>query len=211
MATALGVTSGALRRKGKRLFDVCLSFVGLIVLSPLLIGIAIAIRCTSRGPVLFRQIRIGFCGRPFTILKFRTMVASAPGLGPNVSPEDDPRVTRIGAFLRRRYLDEIPQLLNVLRGDMSLVGPRPETPEFVAMYSPEERRVLQVLPGMAGPSTLAFESEAKVLAGADDPYRYYVDHLLHERVAADLEYLDRQSLLYDLRVIARSVVMVLEE
>jgi lipopolysaccharide/colanic/teichoic acid biosynthesis glycosyltransferase len=209
MAMTWGATSG--RRSGKRVFDVFVSFAGLILLSPLFVGIAIAIRCTSPGPVIFRQLRIGFCGRPFTILKFRTMVASAPTLGPNVSPADDPRITRIGAFLRRSYLDEIPQLLNVIRGDMSLVGPRPETPEFVALYTSEERRVLQVRPGMAGPSTLAFESEAKVLAGTDDPYRYYVDHLLHERVGADLEYLDRQSFLYDLHVLVKSVLMVFEE
>jgi lipopolysaccharide/colanic/teichoic acid biosynthesis glycosyltransferase len=211
MALTVGPTSGTGSRTGKRVFDVCVAIAGLILLSPLFVGIAIAIRCTSPGPALFRQLRIGFRGRPFTILKFRTMVAGAPSLGPNVSPADDPRVTRIGAFLRRRYLDEIPQLLNVVRGDMSLVGPRPETPEFVALYTPEERRVLEVRPGMAGPSTLAFESEAKVLAGTDDPYRYYVDRLLHERVGADLEYLERQSFLYDLHVLVKSVLMVLEE
>ncbi len=211
MALTVGLTSGTGPRTGKRVFDVCASIAGLIILSPLFVGIAIAIRCTSPGPALFRQLRIGFRGRPFTILKFRTMVAGAPSLGPNVSPADDPRVTRIGAFLRRRYLDEIPQLLNVVRGDMSLVGPRPETPEFVALYTPEERRVLEVRPGMAGPSTLAFESEAKVLAGTDDPYRYYVDRLLHERVEADLEYLERQSFLYDLHVLVKSVLTVLEE
>jgi lipopolysaccharide/colanic/teichoic acid biosynthesis glycosyltransferase len=211
MAMTWRAASSTGPRRSKRVFDVCVSVAGLILLSPLLAGIAFAIRCTSPGPVLFRQLRIGLCGRPFTILKFRTMVAGAPSLGPNVSPADDPRVTRIGAFLRRRYLDEIPQLLNVIRGDMSVVGPRPETPEFVALYTPEEMRVLQVRPGMAGPSTLAFESEAKVLAGTDDPYRYYVDRLLHERVGADLAYLDQQSFLYDLHVLVKSVLMVLKE
>jgi lipopolysaccharide/colanic/teichoic acid biosynthesis glycosyltransferase len=211
MAMTWRAASSTGPRRSKRVFDVCVSVAGLILLSPLLAGIAFAIRCTSPGPVLFRQLRIGLCGRPFTILKFRTMVAGAPSLGPNVSPADDPRVTRIGAFLRRRYLDEIPQLLNVIRGDMSVVGPRPETPEFVALYTPEEMRVLQVRPGMAGPSTLAFESEAKVLAGTDDPYRYYVDRLLHERVGADLAYLDQQSFLYDLHVLVKTVLMVLKE
>jgi lipopolysaccharide/colanic/teichoic acid biosynthesis glycosyltransferase len=211
MAMAWRAASPTGLRMSKRVFDVCASVAALILLSPFFIGIAIAIRCTSPGPVLFRQLRIGLRGRAFTILKFRTMIAGAPSLGPNVSPADDPRVTRIGAFIRRRYLDEIPQLLNVIRGDMSVVGPRPETPEFVALYTPGERRVLQVRPGMAGPSTLAFESEAKVLAGANDPYRYYVDRLLHERVGADLEYLDRQSFLYDLHVVVKSVLMVLKE
>jgi lipopolysaccharide/colanic/teichoic acid biosynthesis glycosyltransferase len=211
MEAALETRSGTGRRIGKRLFDVCVALVGLIALSPVFAGIAVAIRCTSRGPALFRQIRIGQGGRPFTILKFRTMVEGATDLGPNVSPAGDPRVTRIGAVLRRRYLDEIPQLLNVLRGDMSLVGPRPETPEFVALYTLDERRVLQVRPGMAGPSTLAFDSEAEVLAGEQDAHGYYVHRVLHERVGADLEYLARQSFLYDLHVIFKSVLMVLDE
>jgi lipopolysaccharide/colanic/teichoic acid biosynthesis glycosyltransferase len=145
------------------------------------------------------------------MLKFRSMVVDAPTLGSNVSPAGDPRVTRIGALLRKTYLDEMPQLLNVLMGDMSLVGPRPETPEYVAMYSPQERRVLAARPGMAGPSTLASESEAEVLARSADPYRFYVDHLLHERVRVDLEYLDRQSIWCDLGVLLRTLLMVVSE
>jgi lipopolysaccharide/colanic/teichoic acid biosynthesis glycosyltransferase len=197
--------------RGKRGFDVCIAGLALPLLSPLFAIIAVLVKVSSRGPVFFRQKRVGLHGRPFSMLKFRSMVADAPTLGSNVSPADDPRVTRVGAFLRKTYLDEMPQLLNVLRGDMSLVGPRPETPEYVAMYSPQERRVLGVRPGMAGPSTLAFESEAEVLARSADPYRYYVDHLLHERVRVDLDYLERQSIRYDLGVLLRTLRMVVSE
>jgi lipopolysaccharide/colanic/teichoic acid biosynthesis glycosyltransferase len=173
--------------------------------------IAVLVKLSSPGPVFFRQERVGLHGRPFSMFKFRSMVVDAHTLGSNVSPAGDPRVTRMGALLRKTYLDEMPQLLNVLRGDMSMVGPRPETPEYVAMYSPQERRVLGARPGMAGPSTLAFESEAEVLARSADPYRCYVDHLMHERVRVDLEYLERQSIRYDLGVLLRTLLMVVSE
>jgi lipopolysaccharide/colanic/teichoic acid biosynthesis glycosyltransferase len=211
MATTMDSSPWAAGYPGKRVFDLCISGLVLPLLAPLFIIISVLVKVSSRGPVFFRQERIGLCGRPFTMLKFRSMVVDAPRLGSNVSPVGDPRVTRLGGFLRKTYLDEMPQLLNVLRGDMSLVGPRPETPEYVAMYSPQERRVLDVRPGMAGPSTLAFESEAAVLARSADPYRYYVDHLMHERVRVDLEYLERQSILYDLGVLLRTLLMVVSE
>jgi lipopolysaccharide/colanic/teichoic acid biosynthesis glycosyltransferase len=187
----------------KRAFDVLVSAAALIVLAPLLAAVAIAIKLGSRGPVLFRQVRIGRDGESFTMLKFRTMVAGADRIGPNVSATHDARVTRVGAVLRRSFLDEAPQLVNVLRGDMSLVGPRPETPEYVALLSEDERRILTVRPGMAGPSTLAYSvGEAAILAGVEDPDRHYRDHLLHLRVRADLGYLDRAGLRQDLRILA---------
>jgi lipopolysaccharide/colanic/teichoic acid biosynthesis glycosyltransferase len=126
----------------------------------------------------------------------------------NVSATGDPRVTRVGAFLRKSYLDELPQLVNVLRGDMSLVGPRPETPEFVALYSPEERRVLTVRPGLAGPSTLAFMDEADLLATAPDPVAFYTTTVLHDRVRADLAYLERRSIGYDIRLLGAQVLSI---
>jgi lipopolysaccharide/colanic/teichoic acid biosynthesis glycosyltransferase len=190
----------------KRAFDVTLAAVGLVALSPVLALAAVLIELDSPGPVLFRQVRVGRDGRPFRILKLRTMVVGAERLGPNVSPDGDPRVTRVGRLLRRTHVDELPQLLNVLRGDMSLVGPRPETPEFVALYSPAERRVLSVRPGIAGPSTLAYRREAAVLAGAADPARLYVDTILHDRVRLDLTYLGRRSLAYDVGVVLRTVL-----
>jgi lipopolysaccharide/colanic/teichoic acid biosynthesis glycosyltransferase len=211
MATTVDSSTPVAGYRGKRTFDVCITGLALPLLSPLFLIIALLVKLSSRGPVFFRQERVGLCGRPFTMLKFRSMVVDAPRLGSNVSPAGDPRVTRIGALLRKTYLDEMPQLLNVLRGDMSLVGPRPETSEYVAMYSPQERRVLGARPGMAGPSTLAFESEAEVLARSADPYRYYVDHLMHERVRVDLEYLERKSLRYDIGVLLRTLLMVVSD
>ena len=142
------------------------------------------------------------------MLKFRTMVRDADRLAANVSPTNDPRITRAGRFLRRWYLDELPQLLNVVRGDMSLVGPRPETPEFVAMYSPEELRVLDVRPGVVGPSTLAHMDEGEILSAAADPEALYRSRILHERVRVDLQYLHRASFPYDVALLARQFLAI---
>ena len=193
---------------GKRLFDVAVSLTALALLVPLLAVIALLVKLGSPGPVLYRQQRVSRGGRLFELLKFRTMVVGADRMAPNVSATGDPRVTRVGAFLRKTYLDELPQLLNVLRGDMSLVGPRPETPEFVALYSPEERRVLTVRPGLAGPSTLAFMDEADLLAAAPDPVAFYTTTVLHDRVRADLTYLERRSVGYDIRLLAAQVLSI---
>lgn len=190
------------------LFDRSVAGVGLLVLAVPMFVIALAVRVTSSGPVFFRQVRVGQHERPFEVYKFRTMVDGAHRMAANVSPDGDPRVTRLGQFLRRWYLDELPQLLNVLKGDMSLVGPRPETPEYVALYSPAERRVFRVKPGLAGPSTLGFMDEADRLAGVDDPASHYESVLLHERVQLDLDYLDRRSLGYDVRLLFRQVVAI---
>lgn len=193
----------------KRAFDVTVSLIALVLLTPVLALLALAVRLGSPGPVLFRQTRIGYGGRPFRLLKFRTMVDGADRLAPNVSPAGDPRVTRTGRFLRRWYLDELPQLGNVVTGDMSLVGPRPETPEFVALFDDDERRVLTVRPGLAGPSTLAFMHEAELLAGAEDPHALYERDLVHERVRADLTYLERQSLRYDIGLLFAQLAAIL--
>ena len=168
--------------------------VALAALSPAMLIIAAVVRATSRGPVVYTQIRVGQGGRPFRIYKFRTMVDGADRASANVSPADDPRVTRVGRVLRASYLDELPQLLNIVKGDMSLVGPRPETPEYVALYDASERRVLDVRPGLVGASTLGFMDEAERLAAAPDPEAYYRDVLLHERVRLDLAHLDDRSL-----------------
>jgi lipopolysaccharide/colanic/teichoic acid biosynthesis glycosyltransferase len=191
-----------------QLFDRTVALVAVVLLSPLLLVIALAVRLSSPGPVLFRQIRVGLRGRPFAILKFRSMVDGADRIAANVSPDGDPRVTAVGRFLRRWYLDELPQLLNVLKGDMSLVGPRPETPEYVALYTPSERRVLEVRPGLAGPSTLAYMDEAALLASVDDPAAHYRDVLLHERVQLDIGYLEKKSVVYDVGLLLRQVVAI---
>jgi lipopolysaccharide/colanic/teichoic acid biosynthesis glycosyltransferase len=196
---------GAGQRLAKRAFDLFVGGVALVVLAPLFLVLAAAVRIDSRGPVLFKQERVGLAGRPFRIYKIRSMVRDAERRAANVSATGDPRVTRVGAYLRRWHLDELPQLFNVLKGDMSLVGPRPETPEFVARYTEDELRVLTVKPGVAGPSTLAFMDEPEILGAADDPEDYYVNHLLHERVRLDLRYLARWSVLGDVRLLLRQV------
>jgi lipopolysaccharide/colanic/teichoic acid biosynthesis glycosyltransferase len=196
---------------GKRAFDLAVSLVALLLLVPVLLVIALAVWLDSPGPVLYRQERVTRGGRLFRLLKFRTMVVDADRLAPNVSAAGDPRVTRVGRFLRRSYLDELPQLVNVVRGDMSLVGPRPETPEFVALFTPEERRVLTVRPGLAGPSTLAFMDEAELLATAEDPVSYYTSTVLHQRVRADLTYLERCSLGYDIRLLCTQVLAIVRQ
>jgi lipopolysaccharide/colanic/teichoic acid biosynthesis glycosyltransferase len=197
------------QRFAKRAFDLLVSGVALVVLSPLLIVLAAAVKLDSRGPALFKQVRVGRAGRPFRIYKLRSMVRDAERMAGNVSPTGDPRITRVGAFLRKWYLDELPQLFNVIKGDMSLVGPRPETPGYVAHYTQDERRVLAVKPGVAGPSTLAFVDESRLLDEADDPEDYYVNHLLHERVRLDLRYVDRRSLLGDVRLLVRQVWVIM--
>jgi lipopolysaccharide/colanic/teichoic acid biosynthesis glycosyltransferase len=195
----------------KRVFDVVVSAVALLVLAPLLAVLALAVLVDTGRPVLFGQYRVGLHGRHFRLWKIRTMVVDADRLAPNVSATDDPRVTRTGRFLRRTYLDELPQLVNVLKGDMSLVGPRPETPEFVALFTSEERRILLVRGGLAGPSTLAFMHEAEMLSEADDAVALYADRILHERVRADLTYLDNRSFRYDVRLLVAQVLAILRK
>jgi lipopolysaccharide/colanic/teichoic acid biosynthesis glycosyltransferase len=192
----------------RTVFDRAVALVALMVLMPLLVALALAVRMSSPGPVIFKQTRVGRDARPFSIYKFRTMVDGADRLAANVSADGDPRVTRVGRLLRAWYLDELPQLFNVLKGDMGLVGPRPETPEYVALYTADERRVLIVRPGLAGPSTLGFMDEAQWLADVEDPAQHYSSVLLHERVRMDLGYLDQRSLGYDLRLLFWQVVAI---
>jgi len=192
----------------REVLDRGVALLALVVLSPVLLIAAVLVRLSSPGPVIFRQVRVGRHGRPYEIYKFRTMYHSGDSGSAQVSPDGDPRVTRVGRVLRAWYLDELPQLVNVLKGDMGLVGPRPETPEFVALYTPSERQVLSVKPGLAGPSTLGFMDEADQLAGCDDPLEHYRTVLLHERVRLDLGYLERRSLGYDLLLLVRQVVAI---
>ncbi|MDY6987478.1 MAG: sugar transferase [Thermodesulfobacteriota bacterium] len=182
----------------KRAFDILLSFVGLIVLSPFFLAIAVLIKLDSRGPVFFRQVRIGRNGKPFQMLKFRTMMHLKHWTGPSLSPKNDPRVTPIGAVLRRFKINEFPQLINVLKGDMSFVGPRPEVPQFVKLYNDEQMRVLSVRPGIVGPSQIRMRNEEELYAEDVDPKRYYVENILPEKLKIDLEYVDSLSVLRDM-------------
>jgi lipopolysaccharide/colanic/teichoic acid biosynthesis glycosyltransferase len=191
---------------GKRLFELLGAAVALLFLAPLMLGVALAIKLDSRGPVLFRQERVGRHGRPFRIHKFRTMEVDAERRGPLVTVGADPRVTRVGAALRRRRLDELPQLIDVLKGDMSLVGPRPEVPRYVATYPPDLReRVLSVRPGITDPASLEFIDEADLLARADDPEREYVEVILPRKLRCSADYAAHATLHTDLVVIGRTL------
>lgn len=196
----------------KRVFDLLLSVLFLGLTFPFLILIAIAIKVDSPGPVLFRGKRVGREGAEFDILKFRTMVESAKSKGPGLTGKGDPRVTRVGKFLRMYKLDEIPQLLNVLRGEMSLVGPRPEDPRYVECYTPEQRGVFSVLPGIASPAAVQYRHEEDLLAEvpAEDLDRVYQQEILPEKLALDLEYVENRSLLLDLKTLWGAVVRVLK-
>ncbi|PND37785.1 sugar transferase [Paucibacter aquatile] len=186
----------------KRLFDVFCAGLGLLLLSPLWILVAIWIKLDSPGPVLFRQERVGRFGKPFSIHKFRSMRVDAPALGPQITVGDDPRITRSGRFLRASKIDELPQLWDVFRGAMSLVGPRPEVPRYVALYTPEQRElVLSVRPGITDPASLQFRHESEILARAADPEREYVEVILPAKLRIAGDYVRDASVWGDLRLI----------
>jgi lipopolysaccharide/colanic/teichoic acid biosynthesis glycosyltransferase len=190
---------------GKRVFDICVALCVLLVLSPLLVAAAVWIKLDSQGPVLFRQQRVGWHGRLFAILKFRTMHHGAVGDGPRITVGADPRITRAGAFLRRYKIDEFPQFINVLRGEMSVVGPRPEVPHYVALYAPAQRDiVLSVRPGITDSASLAFKDEATLLAEADDPEAFYVTVVLPAKLEHAVRYVSSRSLLGDIKIVLRT-------
>lgn len=191
----------------KRAFDATVAFLTLIVLWPLLILISAAVKLDSRGPIIFKQERVGLGGAIFLILKFRTM-RDAPGReSRNITPAGDPRVTRVGRFLRKSKLDELPQLWNVLRGEMSLVGPRPEVPEYVALYPVEDRDlILSVRPGITDIAAIEFRDEARQLAAASDPHAHYVEVILPRKLKLYRESIRGRSFWSDLGILGRTIV-----
>ncbi|MBK7060009.1 MAG: sugar transferase [Rubrivivax sp.] len=190
----------------KRLFDLLGATLALALLASPMLLVALLIKVDGPGPVFFRQDRVGRFGRVFRIHKFRTMVADAPQRGPALTVGADPRITRSGQWLRRTRLDELPQLIDVLLGHMSLVGPRPEVPKYVEHYPPALRdRALAVRPGITDPSSLAFLDEAELLAAAADPEREYIEHILPRKLQAAADYAASASLWTDLQVIARTL------
>jgi len=193
----------------KRLFDLLLSALGLLLLAPLMLAIAAWIKLDSRGPVFFRQQRIGRFGVPFDIHKFRTM-AHRDGDGPLITVGDDDRITRAGTFLRRSKLDELPQLIDVLRGAMSVVGPRPEVPRYVAVYPAALRdKVLSVRPGITDLASIRYRDEGALLARAADPEREYREVVLPAKLRLAAEYVDQASLATDLRLIGLTLKALL--
>ena len=185
----------------KRTFDLILALCALVLLGPLLLLIAVLIKLDDGGPVLYRGVRIGRAGVPFRICKFRTMVMNADRLGGPSTPDDDPRITKPGRWLRRSKLDELPQLLNVMRGKMSFVGPRPEVAREVALYSDEERALLRVRPGITDWASIRFRDEGAILRGATDPHETYRRVIRPEKMRLALEYVRTASLATDVQIL----------
>jgi len=192
-------------RVWKRLIDVAASSVGLLLLSPLLVIIGVLIKCTSRGPILYRQDRVGRGGEHFRIAKFRSMVIDADTKGPDITSSGDSRVTPLGTVLRKSKIDEIPQLWNVLKGEMSLVGPRPELPRYVANYSQKQRRVLCVRPGITDLASIRYRHEEEILAQSEDPESFYRNVVLPHKLDLNLVYIDKMSFLFDTKLILQTL------
>jgi lipopolysaccharide/colanic/teichoic acid biosynthesis glycosyltransferase len=192
----------------KRAFDLGVAAVGLVLTSPVILAAALAVKLSSPGPAFYRGPRVGRHGGQFEIHKLRTMLIGAERTGPAVTAGDDPRVTDVGRVLRRMKIDELPQLWNVLKGDMSLVGPRPEHPDYVERYTPDQRRLLAVRPGMTGPSALAFIDEEEELKGGA-PEQKYVDDLMPRKLELELSYVEHATFRSDLGILLKTAALVL--
>jgi lipopolysaccharide/colanic/teichoic acid biosynthesis glycosyltransferase len=193
----------------KRLFDIVLSFFGLLLLSPILIFISFLIICSSRGGVFFRQVRVGRNNRDFKLFKFRTMYPESDNLGLLTVGGRDPRITPVGYYLRKYKLDELPQLLNVLLGDMSLVGPRPEVRKYVDLYNSEQLEVLKVKPGITDYASLEYFSENELLSRSADPENTYISEVMPAKLSLNRKYIHEAGLLTDLRIIFRTLKRII--
>lgn len=194
----------------KRLFDILFSLILIVLLSPLMLFITIWIKCDSKGSVMFRQVRITTAGKEFRIFKFRTMVVDAEKLGTQVTVGQDPRITRSGRFLRKLRLDELPQLFNVLAGDMSFVGTRPEVPHYVEQYTPEMWATLLLPAGITSEASIEYKDEDRLLEGAEDVDRVYMEEVLPEKMKYNLRYLERFQVLRDFVIMIETVIAVLK-
>jgi lipopolysaccharide/colanic/teichoic acid biosynthesis glycosyltransferase len=188
----------------KRTFDVSVAAIGLIGLLPLILILAVLIKCDSQGPVFFKQKRIGKNFRAFSIYKFRTMKENAELSGPVITIGEDPRITHVGRFLRSAKVDELPQLINVLKGEMSLVGPRPELPRFVELFRRDYAEILTVRPGITDLASLKYQDEAKLMSQFTNPEEEYARRILPDKIRLAKEYIDRSSIFFDLSLILRT-------
>ena len=195
----------------KRLFDVIASGFGLIVLSPLFIILAIWIKLDSKGPVFYRQVRVGYKNKDFRIFKFRSMRVGADKGSLVTIGGHDPRVTRSGYFIRKFKFDELPQLINVFLGDMSLVGPRPEVRHYVDYWTPEQMHVLDVRPGITDPASIKFRNENELMEKAEDPEKYYIEVIMQEKIRLYLEYVEKHGFWYDLGLIFKTFWVLIKE
>lgn len=193
----------------KRLFDIVCSAVGLLVLSPVLLITALLVGLTSPGGVLFRQERMGKDEKPFVIYKFRSMRKDNKGL--KITTDQDNRITPVGKVLRKTKLDELPQLFNVLKGDMSFVGPRPEVREYTDLYNEEQRQIFLVRPGITGKASIEFRNENELLSESSDPNRTYIEEIMPRKLALDMEYIPHASVLYDIKLIFMTLVTVIRD
>ena len=194
----------------KRVLDIAVSLTGLICLLPLMLWVGLLIKLDSAGPIFFKQERLGRGFRPFRILKFRTMIVDAQSKGKLITSAEDPRVTRIGRTLRKLKVDELPQLINVLKGDMSLVGPRPEVPRYVRVFQTDYEEILKVRPGITDLASLKYRNEEALLGGFDDPEEEYVKRVLPDKIKLAKDYLERSSFYFDLRLILKTVMKLFE-
>ena len=195
----------------KRLFDILASGFGLLLLSPLLLAVAVWVKVDSRGPVFFRQVRVGRHNKDFRIFKFRTMRVGSDKGSPITIGGRDPRVTCSGYFLRKTKIDELPQLINVFVGDMSLVGPRPEVRHYVNYWTPEQMRVLDVRPGITDPASIRYCNESELLANADDPESFYINVIMQDKIKLYLEYVEHQGFWTDIRLILSTFLAIFSE
>jgi len=194
----------------KRLFDIIFSLAGLITLSPLFLFVAILIKSEDKGPVFYKGLRVGKDGDNFKMFKFRTMVINADKIGGPSTADDDPRLLKIGKFLRKLKLDEIPQLINVLIGEMSFVGPRPEVPFYVNMFNEEEKQILTVRPGITDWASLWDSDEGAILAGSPDPEKTYMEKIRPEKLRLQLKYVRERSFWVDLKIIFQTALKVIK-
>ena len=195
-------------RYGKRIFDFLASLLGLIILSPLFLVIAGLIKLYDKGPVFFKQKRIGKNFKPFYIYKFRTMVVNADKIGSLVTKEDDPRITRLGKFLRKFKIDELPQLFNVIKGDMSIVGPRPEVEKYVLSFKDDFKEILKIRPGITDYATLRFRNEEEILKEYDDIEEGYIKEVLPEKIRLYMQYINDMSFLTDIKLILYTLIRI---
>lgn len=193
----------------KRIFDIISSLFGLILLAPFMIIIAILIKIDSKGPVFFKQVRVTRNGREFKIFKYRTMRVGSDKYS-QITIGKDSRITKVGDFLRRYKLDEIPQLINVLLGDMSLVGPRPEVPKYVALYTEEQREILKVRAGITDYASIEFSNENDILANEVDPERAYIEKIMPRKIELNKKYLSEISVITDIKIILLTIKKILK-
>ena len=191
------------------IFDRIVSFLGVLILLPLFLLVGLLIWLEDRHSPIFFQERVGQQGRKFNIMKFRTMAVAPAAEGPQITTSDDDRITKIGRILRKSKLDEIPQLINVIKGDMALVGPRPEVPKYVALYDAKQKRILSIRPGITDLASITFFDEAEMLANTPNPEETYVNEIMPEKIKINLEYLEHRSFATHLSVIWQTVMRLL--